>query len=68
MVILENNFGKIRCDICDSVFTLEKGDLKSPSQDPGEYYFECPVCGYQKWIPEDHDYIKLNKFGAIPHK
>ena len=73
MKILENNFGKIRCPYCDSVFELEKGDLTECSQDPGEYYFECPICGEHKYFEpdifgQDSPYVKIHKYGSTPHK
>ncbi|WP_296864718.1 hypothetical protein [uncultured Methanobrevibacter sp.] len=72
MIILENNFGKIRCPYCDSVFKLEKGDLTQCSQDPEVYYFECPICYERKYFEDDvfehSSYIRLHKYGMVPHK
>lgn len=67
MRIIENNYGNIRCPMCDSVFQLEKGDLKTSWHDP-EYYFICPVCGHTKWYDEDHPYVEASKTGIMVHK
>ena len=67
MKILENNYGKIRCDGCDSVYELEKWDLhKFPYDD--EWYFECPVCGTRKVFDENHPYVEACKTGIFVHK
>lgn len=68
MKILENNFGKIRCECCDSVFQLEKGDLKWSHTEEDQYYFKCPICGQLKWFDEEHPYVEASKTGIFVHK
>ncbi len=68
MRIIENNYGNIRCPMCDSVFQLEKGDLQWTHTDEDSYYFECPICGALKWFDEDHPYVEASKTGIMVHK
>lgn len=42
MVLLENNYGKVRCKTCDSVFQLEKGGLEMDSYRGGYVLFQMP--------------------------
>ena len=68
MKILENNYGKIRCCGCDSVYQLEKGDLKYDHNELEYRYFKCPVCEQMNWIDKDHPYVKACETGIFVHK
>lgn len=67
MKILENNYGKLRCKCCDSVFELEKGDLTKYTYDD-EWYFKCPICGTLKIFAPQHPYVEACKTGIFVHK
>lgn len=71
MVLLENNWGKVRCPKCDSVMDqITKDDIYN-SLDDGHYII-CPVCGSSIWFNDkytQHHIVKnAMKHGGIPHK
>lgn len=65
MILLENNWGKFRCQHCDSVMEIEKGDIM---EDPdGEMYTFCPVCDSYIWLTHNPVAQKI-KDGITWHK
>ena len=68
MEILENNFGKVRCPECDSVFRItDKGDFVWDPHDDN-YYIKCPICGQLKWFEEDDPYVQHYIHHQITHR
>ena len=69
MELLENNYGKVRCNTCDSVLKPDKDDVCSNYD--GEYYVICPVCDQRIWFhgnPNTNPVLKHIITGGLPHK
>ncbi len=69
MTLIENNFGKVRCKICDSVMIPDKEDVHINSD--FEHYITCPVCGSNIWLDEGYNSnpVLLHILnGGIPHR
>ena len=69
MRLLENNWGKVRCQKCDSVMDdITKEDIYN--SDDGHYII-CPVCESQIWFNDEYEkhHIVENAItlGGIPH-
>lgn len=65
MILLENNYGKLRCPYCDSVMKIEPSDINVNSDN--ELYVICPVCNSTIWVT-DNIVIKRIKDGILYHK
>ena len=50
MILLENNWGKVRCPHCDSVMKPEKEDIIHDYDEGDGEYRICPVCGRRIWF------------------
>lgn len=71
MELLENNYGKVRCKVCDSVMKPSKEDVKVSPYGDGHYII-CPVCNSYIWL-NDYSYERnpvLDHIlaGGLPHK
>lgn len=64
MILLENNWGKVRCPKCDSVMKPEKGDIFY-SYDDG-HYIVCPVCGSRIWFGECGSDVMNEEYAGNP--
>ena len=63
MILLENNWGNVRCPHCDSVMKPEKEDILH-HYDDGEYMI-CPVCGRHIWFGHN-DITMSEEFAENP--
>ena len=48
MILLENNYGRLRCPYCDSVIKVESSDINETYDN--ELYTICPVCDSNIWV------------------
>lgn len=65
MILLENNYGKLRCLQCDSVIKIEPSDINTNYDN--ELYVICPVCNSKIWVT-DNIVVKKIKNGILYHK
>ena len=66
MELLENNWGKVRCQDCDSVMKIDKDDIQYQFDDG--YYIVCPVCGARIWFRDGNQVIDRIISGIPFHK
>lgn len=65
MILLENNYGNLRCPYCDSIMKIESSDINTNYDN--ELYVVCPVCNSNIWVT-DNVVIKRIKDGILYHK
>ena len=65
MILLENNYGKLRCPYCDSVMKIESSDINTNYDN--ELYVICPVCNSNIWVT-NNAVIKRIKDNILYHK
>jgi Zn finger protein HypA/HybF involved in hydrogenase expression len=65
MILLENNYGKLRCLQCDSVMKIEPSDINVDCDN--ELYVICPVCNSKIW-GTNNIVVKRIKDGILYHK
>ena len=56
MILIENNWGKVRCPKCDSVMIPDKEDIRGTLDDG--HYIVCPVCDSRIWFNDADPYEK----------
>lgn len=65
MILLENNYGKLRCPYCDSVMKIESSDINTNSDN--ELYVICPICDSNIWTT-NNIVVKKIKNDILYHK
>jgi rubrerythrin len=68
MELLENNFGKLRCEECDSVIRIEGDNDFEYSYNDDCYTVTCPVCGATKWLEKRNALVQFYIYRRITHK
>lgn len=68
MELIENNFGNVRCEECDSVVRLESESDLNYSYEDGCWYAVCPVCGSKRWFGADSPVVQRYIYHRINHR
>lgn len=68
MELLENNFGKLRCEGCDSVMRIESDKDFAYSYNDDCYTVTCPVCGSVRWLEKSNPLVQSYIYHRIVHR